>query len=182
MDDIYARLEEILLDRDIPEDFTWAGFDSSDLEAMKAFRHALPERINSIIGHRKLNIPDLTKVGTDMAVPIGALAEMHDEYRQRLEEAHIEYCIFGHIGNSHLHVNILPRSMDELETAYALYTDFARRAVALGGSVAGEHGIGRLKKKFMDIQYNRQELELMKEVKRFFDPEGTLNPGVLYDF
>lgn len=181
IDELYTRLEMILETHSIPEDHTWAGFEESDLEGMKKFRHALPERINTIIGQRKKDIPELTKVGTDMAVPIEALDAMLSEYSCGLSRAGLEYCVFGHIGNAHLHVNILPNSMEEVDIAYELYGSFAAKAVALGGSVAGEHGIGRLKKRFMDIQYSEFELVSMKATRSYFDPDGVLNPGVMFD-
>ncbi len=179
IEEIFGRLEVVLERHDISENQTWAGFDQSDLDAMKAFRHALPERINTIVGERKRGLPELTKVGTDMAVPFGALEEMLRTYATGLENSGLEYCVFGHIGNAHLHVNILPRSMAEVELAYGLYRRFAEAAVRLGGSVAGEHGIGRLKKQFMDIQYESSDLASMREIKKIFDPKGVLNPGVM---
>ena len=181
IEETFGSLESILARHGIEEDQTWAGFDQSDMDAMKAFRHALPERINTIIGERKRGLPDLTKVGTDMAVPFGALGEMLAAYTEGLAKTGLEYCIFGHIGNAHLHVNILPRSMAEVDTAYGLYREFATLAIKHGGSVAGEHGIGRLKKQFMDIQYSAEDLHTMASIKRTLDPAGVLNPGVMYD-
>jgi D-lactate dehydrogenase (cytochrome) len=182
IEEIFGRLEGLLDRHGVAEEQTWAGFDQADMDAMKAFRHALPERINTIIGERKRGLPDLTKVGTDMAVPFDALGEMLGTYKEHLKKTSLEYCVFGHIGNAHLHVNILPRSMEEVETAYSLYRQFAELAVKLGGSVAGEHGIGRLKKRFMDIQYSAEELLAMARIKRSLDPDEVLNPGVMYDF
>ena len=174
-----ADMEAILARHDVAMDDVWAAFGDGELQAMKAFRHALPERINSIIGNRKRTMPELTKVGTDMAVPLTALGEMMGLYRDGLEAAGVEYAVFGHIGNGHLHVNILPRSREELRSAWELYTEFARQAVRLCGSVSAEHGIGRLKRKFMEIQYRPQELAVMRRVKDALDPEGLLNPGVM---
>ncbi len=159
---------------------SWAGFTLEDLEAMKRFRHALPERINSLVGQRQLRMPQLTKVSTDMAVPDVALAEMMEAYRAGLAAAGVEHAVFGHIGNGHLHVNILPRSPGELDAARELYRGFARRAVELGGSVSGEHGLGRLKREFLSIQYGEEEIRRLRAVKDFLDPEGALNPGVLF--
>ncbi len=160
-------------------DDVWAGFDARALAAMKRLRHALPERVNSLISERKRDIPAVTKIGTDMAVPLPALATMMAVYREGLAAEGLEHCIFGHIGNGHLHVNILPRSDDEMRRGRRLYELFARRAVALGGSVAGEHGIGRLKRAFMRIQYDDDALEAMAQVKRACDPLGLLNRGVM---
>jgi D-lactate dehydrogenase (cytochrome) len=102
-------------------------------------------------------------------------------YRSSLEIANLEYCLFGHIGNGHVHINILPRTEEERQEGLGLYNLFAERAVAVNGSVAGEHGIGKLKKKFMKIQYTDEEIENMKAVRTFWDPRLCLNPGVLFD-
>ena len=181
LETLYEALTELLGRHGIDIESTWAGFSQQDLEAMKRFRHTLPERINSIIGSRKREISSLTKIGTDMAVPDESLAEILRLYRTSLEAADLEYCLFGHIGNGHVHINILPRTEEERQRGLGLYNLFAERAVAVNGSVAGEHGIGRLKKKFMKIQYADAEIEKMKAVRAFWDPSLSLNPGVLFD-
>jgi D-lactate dehydrogenase (cytochrome) len=181
LEGIYESLAAILAQYDIDIEATWAGFSSKDLEAMKRFRHALPERINSIIASRKKELPTLTKIGTDMAVPDEALSEILRLYHSSLNSAGLEYCIFGHIGSGHLHVNILPHTEREKQKGLELYSLFAERAVFLGGSVAAEHGIGKLKKKLLKIQYTDPEIQSMKAVKEFWDPHCTFNPGVLFE-
>jgi len=181
LDSIYGALRAVLADTGLEPAESWAGFAERDLEEMKRLRHAVPEAINTIIGQRKADVPDLHKVGTDMAVPAQRLGEMIEVYRAGLGERGLEYVIFGHIGDGHLHVNILPRSAEELEAGEELYKEFARAAVRLEGSVAAEHGIGRLKKDFLTIQYAPEHLEAMRAVKRALDPDGILNPGVLFD-
>lgn len=177
---ISSEIQKILEEKGIPAEYTWAGFSHHDLTAMKKFRHALPERINSIIGMRKNSIPELTKIGTDMSVPDHAFPEQLAEYRRVLEGAGLEYCMFGHIGNGHLHVNILPKNLKEQESAWKLYGQFARSVVERGGSVSAEHGIGRLKRKFMHLQFTPEELEEMHAIKAALDPQGLFSPGVLF--
>jgi len=179
---VYDALAAAFQEYDISMESTWAGFTHRDMEDMKKFRHALPERINAIIAERKSILPEITKVGTDMAVPDEALADIMAEYYESIEQRGLQFAVFGHIGNGHLHVNILPRSATELETAKSLYLQLARKAVALGGSVAAEHGIGRLKKDFMRIQYSDEEIRAMMRIKDQFDPRRVLNPGVLFNF
>ena len=140
----------------------------------------MPETVNAIIARRKAEVQEIHKVGTDMAVPPQRLGEVIALYRDRLEASGLEYLIFGHIGDSHLHVNILPRSEQELADAMELYGEFARRVVAMGGSVSAEHGIGRLKKAFLLLQYGPEKLQEMRAVKQALDPRGMLNPGVLF--
>lgn len=180
-DEIYKELADIFKILNIPVESTWAGFSKNDLDNMKRFRHALPERINMIIARKKKDFPEITKVGTDMSVPDEALENIMEYYIKLLESSNLEYYIFGHIGNGHLHINIIPDNINELKKAKELYRDFAKKAVFLKGSVAAEHGIGRLKKDFLKIQFTEKEIKLMKEIKSKLDPKGILNPGVLWD-
>jgi D-lactate dehydrogenase (cytochrome) len=155
----------------------WGAMEKRDLLRLKVFRHSLPERVNMIIAQKKLKNPRIHKVGTDMAVPDHALEEMVYFYRQQLKQERLRSVIFGHIGNNHLHVNIIPESDEELARAKALYKKFAQKAVSLGGSVSAEHGIGKLKKEYLYIQYQEQHIEQIRAIKRAIDPRGILNPG-----
>ena len=180
LDACYGQLEEILLHHDVDPDTTWAAFDQTGILDMKRFRHALPERINSILGARKQSVPELRKIGTDMAVPLQGLSKMMEHYHDKLEGLGADYAIFGHIGDGHLHVNIIPKNLNELEAGHELYRDFAQLAVSMGGSVAGEHGIGRIKRDFLEIQYADSEIAAMRKIKSSLDPTWRLNPGVLF--
>jgi D-lactate dehydrogenase (cytochrome) len=155
----------------------WGAMEKRDLLRLKVFRHSLPERVNMIIAQKKLKNPRIHKVGTDMAVPDNALEEMVHFYRQQLRQEQLRTVIFGHIGNNHLHVNIIPESDEELARAKALYKKFAQKAVSLGGSVSAEHGIGKLKKEYLLIQYPEQHIEQMRAIKLAIDPRRILNPG-----
>ncbi len=83
--------------------------------------------------------------------------------------------IFGHIGDAHVHVNILPSSQEQFDAGQRLMLDFARHAVALGGTVSAEHGLGKRKAHLLEIQYTADQIEAMKEVKRRLDPDWLLN-------
>ena len=101
-------------------------------------------------------------------------------YKTGCAEKGFEWYAFGHIGNNHIHVNILPRNMDELTAGKELFEQFARRAVELGGTVAAEHGIGKLKRNFLQLMYTPAEIDQMRAIKRALDPHEILNPGVLF--
>jgi D-lactate dehydrogenase (cytochrome) len=173
------ELQTLLNDHGLSLENTWSGLEDRDLQKMKQLRHALPETINSIVAQRNSENPEIVKLGTDLAVPDGALREMMKIYREKVGASGIEYVIFGHIGNNHLHMNMLPKTSDELAKAKILYHDLAVEAVRLGGSIAGEHGIGRLKRHLMKIQYPGEMLDAMRNLKDILDPKGILNPGVL---
>ena len=177
---IYEKIEEIMAKNRLSSELSWAGVSKKDLDEMKKFRHALPERINTFIARQKLKIPELTKVGTDMSVPDDFLKEMVDFNIKRLKQNKLKFYIFGHIGNGHLHINIIPKNLKELGVAKDLYKEFAKKAVSCKGSVSAEHGIGKIKKDFLKIQFNEEELSIMKNIKNKLDPDGIFNPDVLF--
>ena len=106
---------------------------------------------------------------------------VYELYTTRLTEAGLDHAVFGHAGNNHFHVNILPKDDAELVRAKAIYAEFAKAIVARGGCVSAEHGIGRIKKHFLPMQYDPATLEAMRAAKRWLDPGWRLNPGVLVD-
>lgn len=174
-------LENILQSVGLKIEDTWAAMEPGELAAQRLFRHAVPEAVNAIIGRRRAEYPGLHKVGTDMAVPDTQLVELMTMYRQDLACTTIDSVVFGHIGNNHLHVNLLPRNLAELQQAKEIYLRWARQVVVMGGAVAAEHGIGRLKKGMLEVQYPKATLEVMRRVRQAFDPKGVLAPGVLFD-
>lgn len=160
---------------------SWSAYENRELDRLKGFRHILPETINALIAERKKKHPGLHKLGTDLAVPDERLADMWGVYRDALAGAGLEWAAFGHIGNNHLHINILPRDMDDLSKALGLYQMFAEKAVAFGGTVSAEHGIGKLKAKFLRAMYGESEIDQMRAVKRVLDPHLLLNPGNIFE-
>ena len=169
---VVERLEETL--------DCWMLEGNREIEALKYFRHAVPEAVNLLIGERRKTISELTKLGTDMSVPDERLEDVMRMYREGLAAAGLEYVIFGHIGNNHVHVNILPRSMEEYECGKALYLKWARQVVAWGGSVSAEHGIGKLKIPFLRLMLGEDGIEKMCQLKTLLDPGGILNAGNLF--
>jgi FAD/FMN-containing dehydrogenase len=156
---------------------SWIALNASDRERFRQFRHALPEAVNDLMRRR-----GLMKTGSDYAVPIDCNREMLAIYRAVLgREFPGQYVIFGHIGDAHLHVNILPAGNAEWARAQELMLQFARDAVRLGGTVSAEHGLGKRKRALLRIQYSDEEIEKMKDVKRRLDPQWLLGRGNLFD-
>ena len=102
-------------------------------------------------------------------------------YSDALETADLEWVAFGHIGNNHIHINIMPRNESELQRGLALYAQFAAKAVAFGGTVSAEHGIGKMKIKFLELMYSPHHLKEMRAVKFALDPGNMLNPGNIFN-
>jgi len=157
-------------------DSSWFALSAADRERFRRFRHALPELVNDTVRRN-----GCLKMGSDYAVPVERNREMLAYYRQRLESAFPNrYVIFGHIGDAHLHVNILPSSGEESTRAAELMLDFARKAVEFGGTVSAEHGLGKRKAHLLGLQYAPPLLDAMRQVKRRLDPDWLLGRGTLW--
>ncbi|MBA2607280.1 MAG: FAD-binding oxidoreductase [Acidobacteria bacterium] len=157
-------------------DASWFTTSEQDHKKMREFRHALPVAVNERIvryGQRK--------VGTDMAVPDENFASFLKFYQQKLSESGLDYVIFGHIGDAHLHANILPKTDEEAKAARNLYGRFIAQAVMLGGTISAEHGIGKLKSKYLQVMYGERFINEMAELKKAFDPNGILGRGNMFD-
>lgn len=178
---IYEELESAMASLGISDDSCWAGFDADTFMKMAIFRHAVPESVNSLISERRKKYPEIRKLSTDMAVPFEQLDHMLDYYEAKLDSSNLESVIFGHIGDAHLHVNILPKNPDEVEKAKIVFMDFAKEAVRLNGSVSAEHGIGRLKRELLKVQFSSEVIKNMIQVKKTLDPKLMLNIGVVFD-
>lgn len=176
----YRLLEEVVTRCGASLKNTWAGYESRELDRFKVFRHLIPETINGIIAERKKAYPSLHKLGTDLAVPDEHLAEMWTLYRDQLNASGLEWLAFGHIGNNHIHVNVLPRDMEDQRKGLEIYAVFARKAVEYGGAVSAEHGVGKIKGKFLKLMYSPAQVMQMKRIKDALDPFGLLNPGDIF--
>ena len=150
---------------------SWFGTEAADRERFRKFRHSLPERVNEEV--RRLG---QRKVGSDFAVPIERNLDMLRIYRERCEQAFPgRYVIFGHYGDAHLHVNLFDSS------GQALMHEFARAAVAMGGTVSAEHGLGKRKRGLLALQFNPKEIQAMRDVKSRLDPGWLLGRGNLFE-
>ena len=154
---------------------SWFAASDQDRERFRRFRHGLAEIVNDTVRRR-----GFMKVNSDYAVPLDRNREMLSYYRSGLEESSLDYVVFGHIGDAHVHVNILPKSESEFKAGQDLMLEFARQAVALGGTVSAEHGLGKRKAHLLALQYTPAQIESMKDVKRRLDPTWLLNRGNLF--
>lgn len=159
---------------------TWVAVGKLQMEKQRAFRHACPECVNMMIDQMRLKDPRITKLGTDMSVPSAHLGEIVDMYEADLTALGIPFAMFGHIGQNHLHVNVIPRDMEEYAAAKKLYLRWAARVSALGGAVSAEHGIGKLKVDYLAAMFTKEQIAQMRSLKRVFDPECQINCGNLF--
>ncbi|HYO83879.1 MAG TPA: FAD-binding oxidoreductase [Bryobacteraceae bacterium] len=155
---------------------SWFAVSQADRERFRKLRHSLPELVNATVLGR-----GFLKMGTDYAVPISSNREMLAYYRKRLEaELKGKYVIYGHIGDAHVHVQMLPASVQDSDTATALLREFAGEAVRLCGTVSAEHGLGKRKAHLLRLQHSPESIESMMAVKRRFDPHWLLGRDTLF--
>ena len=174
-DTMFEQWNTLLEKHDADLERSWFTTNDQDREKMRAFRHALPVSVNERVVRNKQK-----KIGTDMAVPDERFADFLRFYKDTLEVSGIDYVIFGHIGDCHLHANLLPKNEEEAEKSRHLYGRFVAQAIMLGGCVSAEHGIGKLKRKYLDAMMGERYLNEMAEVKTAFDPNRILGRGNIF--
>jgi glycolate oxidase subunit GlcD len=119
------------------------------------------------------------KVSEDVVFPLERLQEGLERF-ERVASAHgLRSCAWGHGGEGNVHATVLvdPASDAELDAAETVGEQLFATVIELGGSVAGEHGVGWLKRGRLESQWDPRALELHEQIKRAFDPKGLLNPG-----
>lgn len=157
-------------------DNVWFGSDEKDRQMIIGMRHTLPMMVNDIVKKNKMK-----KIGTDVAVPNKYFQEFYNNVITIVEESKIEYVAFGHFGDSHLHLNLLPSDLNQSEEGYKIYNYICIEAIRLGGTFSAEHGVGKLKKQFVLYMFNENSIKFLQSVKQLLDPKLLLNKGNLID-
>ena len=148
----------------------------SALREARHVRHAVPAHMNERGDARRAF--GGRKVSTDWAVPYRRLAEAIARARALASEAGIDQAvIYGHAGNGHPHQNFIAHDAEELGRIERVVEATLREVLAMGGTVAAEHGIGKLKRKWLPLQMTSLQFRGMEAVKRELDPAGILAPG-----
>jgi FAD/FMN-containing dehydrogenase len=146
------------------------------LRDARRIRHAVPAHMNERGAARRAH--GGRKVSTDWAVPYRSLARAIGRARSLAREAGIEQAvIYGHAGNGHPHQNFIAHDSNELQRIERVVEATLREVIALGGTVAAEHGIGKIKKKWLPMQMSPLQIRAMSALKYELDPKGILAPG-----
>jgi D-lactate dehydrogenase (cytochrome) len=153
------------------EDFEWASTPEERTRLWtarhKAYFAALQTR------------PGCRCQSSDTCVPISRLAESINESVAESEAAGIPYWIVGHVGDGNFHLSYLidPNDAEEIAQVEALNVSMVRRALRLGGTCTGEHGIGLHKMGYLVDEAGEGAVAMMKTIKRALDPKNIMNPG-----
>ncbi len=138
-------------------------------------------RDNTLYAAKALR-PDARGFVTDVCVPLSRLAECVVETKRDILETDLVAPIVGHVGDGNFHCNIMidPEDPAELARAKAFHGRLVRRAMAMGGTCTGEHGIGLGKKDFLQEELGGA-VDVMRRIKQALDPQGLMNPGKIFD-
>jgi len=155
-------------------DMQWAESEEESNHLWQA-RHDAAHAVSAYV-------PDSSKIYTDVCVPISALAECITATQADIAETGLFAPIIGHVGdgNFHLLICVDKQKPAEMLAATGLNQRLVERALALGGTCTGEHGIGLGKKDFL-VQELGEAVDIMRTIKAAIDPQNLMNPGKIFD-
>lgn len=150
--------------------------DEPALRAARRRRHSIPATMDEL--GMRFRPAGGRRVSTDWAVPYTRLPDAVAKARSIADERGIELAVtYGHAGNGHPHQNFVARDAQELERILSALDETLRWVVAQGGTVSAEHGIGKIKQRWLPLQLSTLQMAGMRALKRELDPHGLLAPG-----
>jgi D-lactate dehydrogenase (cytochrome) len=178
---IAETLMNISIEVDCDPDKTWAVNGDSEIEKMRNFRHAAPEAINLYIDHVKNEYGKITKLGTDISIKNETFDSIINNYENYIEKEGLKACIFGHVRENHLHVNILPSNYLEYEKGLELIKKWSKKFANEKEIVFTENGVGKLKKEIFLDTTEDDYVEEIRRLKKQYDPLQMWNPENMID-
>lgn len=123
-----------------------------------------------------------TTILEDATVPRSAIAEMVKAINTIAEKHQISICTFGHAGDGNLHPTCTTdvRNSEEMKRVEQAFEDIFKKAVELGGTITGEHGVGEMKAPYLELKLGKAGIAAMKAVKQALDPNSIMNPGKIF--
>jgi D-lactate dehydrogenase (cytochrome) len=156
---------------------SWFALTQKEFDEIVSFRHAISEKVNEYIYQHNFR-----KLGTDVAVPDKVFPSFYNSIKDIVKKQKLEFVAYGHIGNSHIHLNMLPKTDEEFKTGKSLYREICLLALSKGGTFSAEHGVGKNKTQYLLKMYGEENIQKMKNVKKVFDPGMILCRGNLFNY
>ncbi|MEL6252939.1 MAG: FAD-linked oxidase C-terminal domain-containing protein, partial [Bacteroidota bacterium] len=155
--------------------FKW-GMDKQDKEELWKARY------NAAYA-AKDSRPGGALIPTDVCVPISMLAQCIREIKEEIQDIPLRLPFLGHVGDGNFHITpcIIEDNPEEVKWMQELNRRLIQKALSLGGTCTGEHGIGIGKKKYLKEEAGPVAIEMMKSIKQALDPDNILNPGKIFD-
>jgi glycolate oxidase len=121
------------------------------------------------------------KISEDVVVPRNRIPDLVSFLGELSRKYELPIPAYGHAGDGNMHVNILlDNNPEEKKKGETVVRELLQRVIDLGGTITGEHGIGITKAMYMEMEFSRPAIDLMKQIKRVFDPNNVLNPGKIF--
>lgn len=147
-------------------------------ENFHSWRHHIPSKISEI--HEEYERNGGGKFSSDAWVPKDKMPEMVKWVYEESIKLALPFTVYGHLGDGHPHITYICKNSKEKELSKELIKKICKRAVSLGGGVAGEHGIGKIKKDLLSIQHSKEVIDKMLKIKQSFDPNNILGRGNIF--
>lgn len=174
-DNLLEKWTSVLLAHSGNEDSVWFATDEKERDKISEFRHAVSANVNEYISRNNFK-----KLGTDIAVPDEIFISFYLEIKQMAVNSKLNFLTYGHFGNSHIHLNILPKNQNEYEAGRKLYLDICDKAVANSGTISAEHGVGKLKREYLERMLGNEVIDQMRQLKKTLDPDYILCAGNIF--
>lgn len=174
-DSILETWNNLMQTHNVNEETAWFAFSDADKEKIKDFRHAISWKVNEYVARNNFR-----KLGTDVAVPDKSFREFYFTLQNWAKESNIDFVSYGHFGNSHIHLNFLPKNDEEFNKGKKLYKQICEEAVRLGGTISAEHGIGKAKRDYLLMMYGESNIHKMAALKKSLDSNLVLGIGNIF--
>lgn len=182
----------LIIQSDEPAEFAAQEIDEIEElcqqhNATEVFATSDPEEAEAIIVARRMAIPAVEQKGTllleDVGVPLPRLGDLVRGIEKIAQDRNVVIAVIAHAGDGNTHPLLVfdPTDEEQKQRAHRAYGDVMDLAVRLGGTITGEHGVGRLKRPWLVNSIGHDALELNYRVKKALDPKNILNPGAIYD-
>jgi D-lactate dehydrogenase (cytochrome) len=166
---------ELITEFNGDEESAWFAVNDTDKTKIQEFRHAISAKVNEFISRYNMR-----KLGTDVAVPDNVFSAFYHSIKKLVKESGLKSVAYGHFGNSHVHLNMLPTNNDEFLTGKRVYAAICSKAIELKGTVSAEHGIGKIKRDYLLAMYGEDAINSMIALKKVFDPKMLLGRGNMF--
>lgn len=171
-DELLEQWLEVILEFNGNEEAVWFAANENERAKIHEFRHAISSKVNEYISHNNLR-----KLGTDVAVPDDKFREFYFDCKKLVEDEKFNYVAYGHLGNSHIHLNMLPENEERVLKGKEVYRAICRRAIEMNGTISAEHGVGKIKTDYLVDMYGLENVKKMAALKKIFDPHLILGIG-----
>jgi len=175
IDSIMTHLYELTLSYTDIVDLTWVAYNDNERKKITQFRHNLPLAVNEL-----LTKYGQKKIYTDTAVPSDKFRDYYNEMYKQLNTLGLDFVVFGHIGDCHLHANLFVKNENDKTKAEQFYNNMVELAIEYKGTFSAEHGVGKIKRPFMKRMYSEKEIEGMRNIKDIFDPKNLIGINTIF--